>query len=95
MNTIIDRAVVTAAVSGDAQSEESLRTFFEQAPLGYQALDEDGNLIDVNQTWLDLLGYEEKADVVGRWFGDFLTPGDQKRFLQHFSDFKAADEIHG
>lgn len=95
MNAIVDQTDATAAASDGERSEETLRSFFEQAPLGYQALDQNGNLIDVNQTWLELLGYEEKADVVGRWFGDFLIPCDQKRFSQRFSDFEAADEIHG
>jgi len=72
---------------------ETLRSLFEQAPLGYQAIDEDGILIDVNETWLNLMAYEDKADIVGRWFGDFLLPSDQDRFRQRFSAFKEANEI--
>ena len=56
------------------QSEEKFYLLFENAPLGYQSLDENGCFLDVNQAWLDILGYE-RQEVIGKWFGDFL-PSD-------------------
>ena len=55
------------------QSEERFQLLFNRAPLGYQSLDFDGCFIDVNQKWLDTLGYN-KEEVIGKWFGDFLCP---------------------
>ena len=55
------------------ESEERFKMLYEKAPVGYQSLDENGKLIDVNQTWLEMMGYH-KNEVIGRWFGDFLTP---------------------
>jgi len=75
------------------QSEERFRAFFDNAPLGYQSLDIDGNIIDVNQKWLDMLGYAKK-EVLGRWLGDFLSPAYINEFNEQFSLFIAQGETH-
>ncbi len=75
------------------ESEERFRLLFNQAPLGYQSLDFDGDFIDVNQQWLDILGYT-REEVIGKWFGDFLSPEYQNSFRQRFPIFKAQGNIH-
>jgi PAS domain S-box-containing protein len=75
------------------ESEERFRRLYEQAPLGYQSLDAEGCFIDVNQAWLDLLGYS-RDQVIGRCFGDFLAPQEVKAFRQRFTRFKATGEVH-
>ena len=75
------------------ESEERFKMLFDQAPLGYQSLDFDGNFIDVNQRWLDTLGYE-RNEVIGKWFGDFLTPAYKQGFLNRFPLFKELGKIH-
>ncbi len=75
------------------ESERRFRLLFEEAPLAYQSLDEDGQLLEVNQAWLDLLGYDRK-DVIGRWFGEFIVSEQRERFKASFSRFKAAGEVH-
>jgi two-component system cell cycle sensor histidine kinase/response regulator CckA len=75
------------------ESEERFRLLYENAPLGYQSLDENGYFLEVNQAWLDTLGYS-REEVIGKWFGDFLAPGYQERFKINFPKFKAAGEIH-
>ena len=75
------------------ESEERFRLLYENAPLGYQSLDENGCFLEVNQAWLDTLGYS-REEVVGKWFGDFLAPGYQDHFKINFPKFKAAGEIH-
>lgn len=75
------------------QSEERFRLLFDRAPLGYQSLDFDGNFIDVNQQWCDLLGYS-RDEVIGRWFGDFLSPSFKDAFRQRFPLFKAQGYVH-
>lgn len=74
------------------RNEENYRFLFERAPLPYQSLDEDGRLLQVNQAWLELLGFT-REEVLGRWFGEFLPPGQVEVFLQNFDCFKAAGEI--
>jgi diguanylate cyclase (GGDEF)-like protein/PAS domain S-box-containing protein len=75
------------------QSEERFRALFDKAPLGYQALDADGRFLDVNQAWLDTLGYS-REEVLGRWFSEFLAPEYAEAFLKRFAIFKAGGQIH-
>ncbi len=75
------------------ESEERFQLLFNKAPLGYQSLDFDGYFIDINQQWLDTLGYE-RNEVVGKWFGDFLTPTYKDGFRQRFPIFKEQGHIH-
>ena len=54
------------------ESENRFRRLFEVAPLGYQSLDIDGKFIEVNQAWLDMLGYA-RDEVIGQDFQSFLV----------------------
>jgi PAS domain S-box-containing protein len=74
-------------------SEERFRMLFERSPLGYQSLDADGRFIEVNQAWLDTLGYE-REEVIGHWFGDFLPSRYVDAFRERFPRFKEAGEVH-
>ena len=74
-------------------SEEKFFLLFDKAPLGYQSLDEEGRILDVNQTWLDLMGYS-RDEVQGRWFKAFLKPAHQDLFTEHFTRLKAAGEVN-
>jgi PAS domain S-box-containing protein len=75
------------------ESEERFQLLFNQAPLGYQSLDFDGNFIEVNQQWLDTLGFT-REEVIGKWFGDFLSPDYKEGFRKRFPLFKAQGHIH-
>ncbi len=75
------------------QSEERFKLLFDKAPLGYQSLDLDGCFIDVNQQWCDLLGYS-RDEVIGKWFGDFLSPENKEIFLKRFPVFKEQGYVH-
>lgn len=75
------------------QSEERFKLLFDKAPLGYQSLDEEGYFIEVNQQWCDLLGYT-REEVIGKWFGDFLSPENRKAFQNRFPVFKEQGFIH-
>lgn len=75
------------------QSEERFRLLFDKAPLGYQSLDINGCFIEVNQQWCDLLGYT-RDEVIGQWFGDFLSPDNREAFRLRFPVFKAQGSIH-
>lgn len=76
-----------------AESELRFRLLFDKAPLGYQSLDEDGCFIDLNQAWIDTLGYS-REEVIGKWFGDFLTPKFVDAFRERFPIFIAHGKIH-
>ncbi|MBF0619999.1 MAG: PAS domain S-box protein [Candidatus Omnitrophica bacterium] len=76
------------------ESEARFRLLYENAPVSYQSLDKEGMFLDVNQTWLDTLGYS-REEVIGRWFGDFLTPEYSELFRTRFLCFQADKEVHG
>lgn len=69
-----------------------LKQLYEDAPFAYQTLDSSGCFLDVNQAWLETLGYTRK-EVIGRNFGAFLNPEWQKHFKENFPKFKAIGEI--
>jgi len=69
------------------ESEEKYRAFYNNAPLSYQSLDENGCFIDINPTWLKTLGYE-RDEVIGKWYGDFLHPDYVEHFRINFPAFK-------
>ncbi|MFZ5950795.1 MAG: PAS domain S-box protein [Candidatus Rifleibacteriota bacterium] len=75
------------------ESEKRFHELFEKAPLGYQSLDSEGRFIEVNNTWLETLGYK-REEVIGKWFGDFLAPEYKQAFRERFPVFKAQGKIH-
>jgi len=75
-------------------SEEKFRLLFEQAPLGYQSLDGEGRVLDVNPEWLRILGFE-REQVIGRPFTDFLAPASRASFPERFQRFQATGKLSG
>jgi PAS domain S-box-containing protein len=76
------------------ESEDRFRTLFENAPLGYQSLDAEGNFIEVNETWCKKLGYG-KEEVIGRNFSEFIRPDYREVFKENFPKFKGIGYILG
>lgn len=70
-----------------AENEAHFRKMFEEAPVGYQSLDEEGRVVAVNRRWLDILGYASD-EVIGRSFADFLAPVSRPKFPPRFAQFK-------
>ncbi|MEF8771463.1 PAS domain-containing sensor histidine kinase [Halodesulfurarchaeum sp.] len=62
------------------------------APHPYQSLTADGEILSVNDAWLETLGFE-RDEVIGRWFGDLLTADSKSTFESQFEEFKASGEI--
>lgn len=91
---LTDISLQKRAESALKGSEERFRTLYEKAPVAYQSLDENGNIISVNETWLSCLGYS-RNEVIGHNFCDFLTVEDQENFQHNFPRFKAVGEILG
>lgn len=67
--------------------EKRYKLFYEHAPLPYQSLDQNTKIIDVNQAWLDFLGYD-KEEVLGKCFGEFLVLKSRELLTSRFSHFK-------
>lgn len=75
------------------ESEERFRDFYNKVPLGYQSLDENGNFLEVNDAWLSTLGYK-REEIIGKWFGELLAPGEVDAFRQRFPLFKERGKVH-
>lgn len=73
--------------------EEYYRILYQQSPLPYQTLDENGCVNDVNEVCLESLGYE-REEVIGEKFNKFLSVEDQERFSNRFLHFLSVGEIH-
>ncbi len=71
-----------------------LKQLYIRAPFAYQSLDDAGCLLEVNEEWLDTLGFT-KEEVIGKNFGEFLHPSWQQHFKENFPRFKAVGEILG
>jgi len=76
------------------ESQARFQLLYERAPLGYQSLDEDGNIIEVNPAWLDILGYS-REEVIGKSFSEFLHLDWKDHFKEMFPRFKAIGEVLG
>ena len=75
------------------ESEEKYKALYNNAPLSYQSLNEEGNFIDVNPAWLRTLGYD-RGVVIGKCFGDFLHPDWKANFRKNFLEFKRRGYVH-
>ncbi len=75
-------------------SEKQLRNLYEQAPIPYQSLDINGNIMTVNESWLHALGYAAQ-DVIGKNFTEFLSPDDLEHVGCCFPEFKAHGHMEG
>lgn len=69
------------------KSKEKYRGLYENNPLPYQSLNEDGYILDVNPTWLTSLGYQ-REEVIGKHYTGFLHAESQQIFHQNFPKFK-------
>lgn len=84
--TITDRYAQVQAEAALRNREAFYRELFERAPQAYQALDVEGNFIDVNQAWLELFGCK-KEHVIGRFFGDFVIESSRSIVSRTFQSF--------
>jgi PAS domain S-box-containing protein len=75
------------------ESEERFRRIFERLPIAYQSTDLGGRLLEVNQAWLDILGYPEE-EVLGRNFQKFLQPEFRATFDKWFSCVQKQGSCH-
>jgi PAS domain S-box-containing protein len=72
--------------------EEYYRQLFNNAPIGYQSLDAEGVILNVNQAWKNTLGYHVD-EVIGKEFRDFLTENDKLKYDELSKKFMQTGEF--
>jgi len=87
---IIQRRQVEEALH---ESEEKYKALYDDAPLAYQSLNEDGSFKDINPAWLRTLGYD-RNEVIGKFYKDFLHQDYQAHFEKNFPAFKKRGYVH-
>jgi len=75
-----------------AESEKHFRLFYENAPIPYQSLDAEGNILEVNNMWLKTLGYE-REEVVGHSITEYLTEESMGILQEAFPKFLATGSV--
>jgi PAS domain S-box-containing protein len=73
------------------ESEARFRMIYETTPLGYQALDGDGQILDVNPPWLEMMGYE-RDEVIGRPFAELLAGASRQRLADSLERLRDSGE---
>ncbi len=70
-------------------SEERFRAIFESTNLGIKVLDLDGNILQTNTAFQEMLGYSE-VKLLGRHFSDFLFRADLPRSLNLIQNLRVS-----
>src|ERR1035441_8733200 len=64
----LDSLGLSRALSQLIESEQRFRDLFEQGPVAYHELDQEGNVRWVNQAECELLGVEADFEIMGHRF---------------------------
>jgi PAS domain S-box-containing protein len=64
------------------QSEGKYRDLIEMTGTGFLILDASGNVLDANQEYARLAGYDAPADILGRNISEWTAPHDQARNIR-------------
>ncbi|MFN8371290.1 MAG: PAS domain S-box protein [Anaerolineae bacterium] len=82
---------ITQRKQADTALQKWAATYYDlynKAPCGYHSLDQNGVIIQINDTELDWLGYSREEVIGQRKITDFYTLRSIEIFRQNFSGFK-------
>jgi PAS domain S-box-containing protein len=74
-------------------SERRFRAIFQATALGIKVLDLDGNILQTNLAYDNMIGHEQ-GELFGRHFADFIHPDDRRRALELFHDIKMSGAFY-
>jgi PAS domain S-box-containing protein/putative nucleotidyltransferase with HDIG domain len=69
------------------ESENRFRNLYENIPVGYICLDEQGQFIEANTSWLETTGYK-RHEILGMDFEDFILEQDHTILKDALADLK-------
>src|SRR6185436_19724822 len=73
--------------------EERFHTIFESVTAGIKVLALNGDILQTNSAFREMIGYTEE-ELVGRKFHDFLYPTDVNQAIKLFQDVKRKGTSH-
>jgi PAS domain S-box-containing protein len=85
LNDVTDRVLLEQKVK---ESEGKYRDLYDNAPDGYISLDEDGVIVEVNRTFLDMIGYSRGEIVRKMPFKNLLSSESAQVCHIVFPEFK-------
>ncbi len=85
LNDVTDRVQLERKVK---ESEGKYRDLYDNAPDGYFSLDEDGVIVEVNRTFLDMTGYSRREIIRKMPFRKLLSSESAQVCYMVFPEFK-------
>jgi len=70
------------------EHEAHLRNIIAHTPAGYFHIDLEGRILDVNNAWLRMYGYDSKDEVVGRHFSMMQVDSGSVSALAHLAELQ-------
>ncbi|MBW8001815.1 MAG: PAS domain S-box protein [Planctomycetes bacterium] len=68
------------------ESEDRLRDFFRNAPIGFHILGPDRIITDINEDGLKMIGYTHKEIAGKKTWADLIIPQQRQQFEKHWHD---------
>jgi len=90
LNEVTERLSAKQALQ---RSEERFHTIFESVTAGIKVLALNGDILQTNSAFREMIGYTEE-ELVGRKFHDFLYPTDVNQAIKLFQDVKRKGTSH-
>lgn len=69
------------------ENERFYKYLFSQISIPYESLNPKGEILDVNQAWLDLMKIKNKKDVIGKSITKFIHPDSISVLQENFPRF--------
>ena len=88
----LKRRAITESLLKNTNSE--IRDLYNNAPCGYQSLNPNGVIVDMNDTLLRWLGYDRQSLVNKVKFRDLLTVQGREVFNSVFTEFKVRGYVN-
>jgi len=76
------------------EKEARYRSTIDNSTAGYFLLDTHGRIRQVNRAWLDMYGYGDEKEVLGRHFSITLLEADQERAQEIIDLLLAGEPVH-
>ncbi len=85
LRDVSERTLIEKALR---ESEKKYVDLYQNAPDGYHSIGPDGTILEVNDTWVRMLGYERKEVIRRMKITDIIEDRGQQIFRETFADLK-------